>query len=93
MAKKITNKTGMGNGSAALATPSSGFSSGGSGAAVATAPAAKPSPATTAPASPKPTVTRDQIAKRAYEIWVAKGRPHGKDLENWQQAERELRVR
>jgi hypothetical protein len=38
----------------------------------------------------KRTVTRDQIAKRAYEIWVAKGRPAGQDLQNWQQAEREL---
>ena len=35
----------------------------------------------------------DQVAKRAYEIWVAKGRPAGRDLENWQQAERELGLR
>ncbi len=34
--------------------------------------------------------TKDQIATRAYEIWVAKGRIAGEDLINWQQAEREL---
>lgn len=38
----------------------------------------------------KSVVTKEMIAKRAYEIWVAKGRPVGQDLENWQQAEREL---
>ncbi len=33
----------------------------------------------------------DKIAKRAYEIWLASGRPNGKDQEHWFQAERELR--
>lgn len=32
----------------------------------------------------------EQIAQRAYEIWVAKGRPQGQDIENWKQAEVEL---
>ena len=45
----------------------------------------------TAPATVR--ATHDQIAKRAYEIWVAKGRPTGRDLENWNQAERELGLR
>lgn len=36
------------------------------------------------------TPSHEQIAKRAYEIWVARGKPQGKDLENWRQAEREL---
>ncbi|MEX0774764.1 MAG: DUF2934 domain-containing protein [Phycisphaeraceae bacterium] len=35
-------------------------------------------------------VSRALIAKRAYEIWEAKGKPAGQDLTNWQQAEREL---
>ncbi len=40
---------------------------------------------------PRPdTPSQEQIAKRAYEIWVARGKPQGKDLENWRQAEREL---
>ena len=39
---------------------------------------------------PRSKPAHDQIAKRAYEIWVSKGRPVGRDQENWQQAEREL---
>ncbi len=39
-------------------------------------------------ASPMPSY--EQIAQRAFEIWVAKGRPQGQDLENWQQAEADL---
>lgn len=42
--------------------------------------------------APTPTPTHEQIAKRAYEIWVAKGRPVGLDEENWRQAEAELRA-
>ncbi len=60
-------------------------------------PSARPAasaPAPVAPAKAKAPaaapVTKDQVARRAYEIWVAKGRPAGLDLENWQQAEREL---
>jgi hypothetical protein len=36
--------------------------------------------------------TRD-IANRAYELFLAAGAPHGRDLEHWLQAERELRTR
>ena len=32
---------------------------------------------------------RDQIEKRAHEIWLAAGCPHGDDLSHWLQAERE----
>ncbi len=41
----------------------------------------------TACASP----TYEQIAQRAYEIWVAKGRPQGQDIDNWKQAETDLK--
>ena len=34
--------------------------------------------------------SHDEIARRAFEIWVAKGRPTGQDAVNWSQAEREL---
>ncbi len=37
--------------------------------------------------------TREQIAKRAYEIYRARGGTHGYDIEDWLQAERELRGR
>jgi hypothetical protein len=32
----------------------------------------------------------DPIAKRAYEIWEQEGRPEGRALDHWMQAEREL---
>ena len=35
--------------------------------------------------------TQDQIRRRAYELWIARGCRHGHDLEDWLDAERELR--
>ena len=35
--------------------------------------------------------THEQIAGRAYEIWLRKGRPSDQDKENWVEAESELR--
>jgi hypothetical protein len=32
----------------------------------------------------------DQVRNRAYQIWERKGRPQGRDLEHWLEAEREL---
>lgn len=34
-------------------------------------------------------VRREWISKRAYTIWEDAGRPHGRDNEHWDQAERE----
>ena len=34
--------------------------------------------------------TRDEIARRAYEIYIARGKAGGRDTEDWFQAEREL---
>lgn len=31
-----------------------------------------------------------EIAKRAYAIWEREGRPHGRNVEHWLTAEREL---
>ena len=36
------------------------------------------------------TPTYSQIAARAYEIFLARGGEHGRDAEDWYQAEREL---
>jgi len=50
-------------------------------------------PATTqfaAVEKPKTAPTRDEIARRAYEIYVARGKTGGSDTEDWFQAEREL---
>jgi hypothetical protein len=41
-----------------------------------------------APSRPLP--THEQIARRAYEIWIQSGCEAGRDSENWAQAEREL---
>ena len=34
----------------------------------------------------------DEIAVRAFQIWEAKGKPHGQDMINWRQAEAEIRA-
>ena len=36
--------------------------------------------------------TQAEIAKRAHEIYVARGGAHGCDLDDWLQAERELQA-
>ncbi|MEQ9461326.1 MAG: DUF2934 domain-containing protein [Phycisphaeraceae bacterium] len=37
------------------------------------------------------TLTHDQIANRAYFLWLAQGKPRGREFENWVRAESELR--
>lgn len=36
-------------------------------------------------------ITDEQIARRAYELWVARGCPEGDGSEDWEAAEAELR--
>ncbi|OFV88984.1 MAG: hypothetical protein A2V74_04030 [Acidobacteria bacterium RBG_16_70_10] len=38
-----------------------------------------------------PGPSHDAIAKRAYEIWLGRGGEPGREVENWLEAERELR--
>lgn len=38
----------------------------------------------------KPPLTEGDIARRAYELYVARGGEHGQDLDDWLQAERQL---
>ncbi len=60
--------------------------------------AAQPMPATASHDSGATTVrpagangvTKQQIAQRAYELFVARGGSHGYDIEDWLKAEREL---
>lgn len=40
--------------------------------------------------SSRPLPTHEQIARRAYELWVQSGYLSGRDGDNWTQAEREL---
>jgi hypothetical protein len=58
-------------------------------ATVTTAPAVKPQPAPTQTFN-RLTPTRDQIAQRAYELWLARGCAHGNDIGDWLEAERQL---
>jgi hypothetical protein len=37
-------------------------------------------------------VPHEKIAMRAYEKWVKRGRPHGTDLQDWVDAENELKA-
>ncbi|HAI10953.1 MAG TPA: hypothetical protein DCM28_04570 [Phycisphaerales bacterium] len=45
---------------------------------------------TVAPSAAPVAPTFDEVAARAYDIWVRKGRPYGQDHENWKEAEAEL---
>jgi hypothetical protein len=36
--------------------------------------------------------THEQIARRAYEIFIERGQPAGQDLAHWLEAERQLRA-
>jgi hypothetical protein len=49
-------------------------------------------PGKNAPAeAPSAAPTYDEIAQRAYEIYLARGGGPGREDEDWRQAERELR--
>jgi hypothetical protein len=41
-------------------------------------------------AVPKSLDSNAAIGRRAYDIWVNEGGSHGRDLDHWLQAEREL---
>lgn len=50
----------------------------------------KISPSNPAPRNSSP-ATNEQVAGLAYAIWIDRGRPEGRDLEHWFEAERQLR--
>ena len=37
-------------------------------------------------------IAQEKIAQRAYEKWMKRGCPHGGDLQDWVEAEAELRA-
>ena len=54
----------------------------------------KPKPSTLAPKSDTPTVMipiEQQIRQRAYELYEQRGRAEGHDLDDWLQAEHEIK--
>jgi len=50
-------------------------------------------PQASSPAPPSITLNHADIATRAYELFLAGGAQHGRDLDHWLQAESELRNR
>lgn len=59
---------------------------------MAKAPSKKAGRPKTQPAETQDSPTREEIAKRAYEIYVRRGGAQGQDVADWLQAERELCV-
>ncbi len=51
-----------------------------------------PTTPATSTASSLSSLSHSEIANRAYELFLAAGAPHGRDLEHWLEAERELRT-
>ena len=47
--------------------------------------------ASTALPNPTARMADSEIARRAYDLYLARGCAHGHDVEDWLQAERELR--
>jgi hypothetical protein len=44
------------------------------------------------PARQVPALTRDSIAERAQAIWLKRGCPRDRDVENWREAEAQLKI-
>ena len=44
------------------------------------------------PAGDRSTVTQEEIAQRAYELFLARGGEPGHDVEDWIEAERQLQA-
>lgn len=49
-------------------------------------------PATSQPSTPHLSIPHEKIASRAYERWVKKGRPPGSHVQDWLEAEAELKA-
>jgi hypothetical protein len=54
--------------------------------------AAAPAVQAASVATPRPAPSQEQIARRAYELFLARGGEHGHHDEDWNQAERDLRL-
>jgi hypothetical protein len=50
------------------------------------------SPSPVQPATSTAPIPREKIAMRAYEKWIKKGRPDGTDVQDWVEAEAELKA-
>jgi hypothetical protein len=53
--------------------------------------AARPFPQTAAPhGDPERVPTEDEVRERAHAIWLAEGKPEGREVDHWMRARREL---
>jgi hypothetical protein len=52
----------------------------------------EPKPSRVATTASATAITPEEIARRAYAIWEAQGRPAGKETEHWLQAETQLKT-
>jgi len=41
---------------------------------------------------PPSTISQEKIAMRAYEKWIKRGRPQGTEMQDWLEAEMELKA-
>ena len=48
-------------------------------------------PATTSSGTPQVQLPREKVAQRAYEKWIKRGRPMGTEMQDWLEAEMELK--
>ncbi len=48
--------------------------------------------ATPTPSTHMPSVPQDKIAMLAYQKWCKRGRPHGTNMQDWLDAEKELKA-
>ncbi len=53
---------------------------------------AEQTPAPAIAEAPAVSIPREKVAQRAYEKWVARGRPVGTSTQDWLEAEAELRA-
>ena len=52
--------------------------------------AAIPPKKTAAPDGEKRVPTEEEVRERAHEIWLAEGKPEGREVDHWMRARREL---
>ncbi|HEY6444995.1 MAG TPA: DUF2934 domain-containing protein [Acidobacteriaceae bacterium] len=53
--------------------------------------AAAPASSHTNGAAPRPSVSREEIARLAHKFWAERGHQHGHHVDDWLRAEQELR--
>lgn len=58
----------------------------------ATAVAVRPTTVKSTSTTRGPMPTYEQVSRRAHEIWIKRGSKHGQDIQNWLEAEAQLKA-